>query len=76
MALQACAASSIQLSQVRSGQVEERVVAQAAGIALAVLGAFNDVLRKPFSRSLYRATGRKMRSGFLEGLPSVLECGP
>jgi hypothetical protein len=54
----------------------ERVVAQAAGIALAAAGTFDDVLRKPFSRSFYRAAGRKMRPGFLEGPPSVVECDP
>jgi len=76
MVLRARAGSSIQLSQVRPGQVEKRVVAQMAGIALAALSAFNDAPRKPFSHSFYRGTAPKIRSGFFEGPPSVIECGP
>jgi hypothetical protein len=75
-ALRARAGSSVQLSQICCGQVEKRVVAQAAGIALAALSAFNDALRKPFSHSFYRATGRKVCSGFFKGPPSVIEGGP
>jgi hypothetical protein len=72
--LQALDESSPELAPARSGQVEERVVAQTTRVSLAALGIFNYSLREPFSRSFCLAACQ-IYSGFLEGPPSLVVCG-
>jgi hypothetical protein len=72
--LQALDESSLELAPARSGQGEERVVAQTTRVSLAALGIFNYSLREPFSRSFCLAACETY-SGFLEGPPSLVVCG-
>ena len=68
-------ACSLKLTQDRLGQVEERVVAQPRGIALAALGIFDDALRKLSARGLCLSVSRKRDPGLFETMPSAIERG-
>jgi hypothetical protein len=63
------------LSQIRLGQVQERILAQACRIALAEHCHFDDPQREPLARSFRLAERLKVGSGYLKGPSGIVESG-